>query len=186
MGGGPPADCFHRRCTRHLGRDRRGSLKKPRVRNAEIAGARVENEITIRAARPGDARFLGELLGQLGYPAKAEDIPSRLFALQDFPKALALVAVHRESVVGLVTAHIIPAIHASEPIALLTTLVVATSHRGQGIGSQLVSEVERWAAAHHAVRISVTSGLQREDSHQFYEQRNYQRSGLRFTKALAG
>lgn len=144
----------------------------------------MENEITIRAARPGDAHFLSELLAQLGYPAPAEDIPLRLAALRDFPQALALVAVRSENVVGLVTAHIIPAIHASEPVALLTTLVVATSDRGQGIGSRLVSEVEGWAAGHGAVRVSVTSGVQRVDSHRFYEQRNYQRSGFRFTRVL--
>lgn len=31
----------------------------------------MENEITIRAARAGDAHFLSELLAELGYPAAA-------------------------------------------------------------------------------------------------------------------
>lgn len=143
-----------------------------------------EYEIALRGARPGDAPSLSLLLAQLGYPAGAEEIPERLIALGEFPRALALVAVDGENVVGLMTAHIIPAIHASEPVALLTTLVVADSHRGRGIGSRLVSEAERWGAGHGALRLSVTSGGQRVDSHRFYEQRNYQRSGFRFTKAL--
>ena len=138
----------------------------------------------MRAALPSDAPFLSELLAQLGYPVAAEEIPPRLSALNEFPKALALVALDRENVVGLITAHIIPSIHSNEPIALLTTLVVAASHRGKGIGSQLISDAERWAAENGAVRVSVTSGLQREGSHQFYEHRDYERSGFRFTKAV--
>jgi len=144
----------------------------------------MPHEIAIRGARPDDAPSLSVLLAQLGYPAAAEEIPERLMAMVEFPGALALVAVEGEHVVGLMTAHIIPAIHASEPVALLTSLVVADSHRGRGIGSRLVSEAERWGAGHGAVRLSVTSGVQRVDSHRFYEQRNYQRSGFRFTKSL--
>lgn len=141
--------------------------------------------ITIRTAQPADAPFLGELLAQLGYPALTEDLPARLASLEDFPGTLALVAVDGQNVVGLITAHMIPSIHAPEPIALLTTLVVDSGYRGKGIGSQLVANAERWAAAQGAVRVSVVSGLQREDSHRFYERRNYQRTGFRFTKAVA-
>ena len=80
------------------------------------------------------------------------------------------------------TGHIIPSIHSSAPVALLTTLVVDQKHRGGGIGSELVSRVERWAADNGAARISVTSGIQRQGTHDFYERRNYKRTGLRFTK----
>lgn len=142
------------------------------------------NAITIRAAHPDDAPVLSPLLAQLGYPATPEQIAPRLSALEDFPRALALVAVAGEGVVGLITAHLIPTIHGAQPLALLTTLVVAESHRGRGIGSRLVHRVERWAAESGAVRVSVTSGLQREDTHRFYEHRNYSRTGLRFTKAV--
>jgi len=142
----------------------------------------MQSEIGVRTARPGDAPFISELLAQLGYPATAEDIPARLSLLETFPRALALVAADGDQVVGLVTAHIIPSIHSSAPIALLTTLVVGLSHRGRGIGSELVSKVELWAAENGALRVSVTSGLQRVGTHDFYERRKYERTGLRFTK----
>jgi GNAT superfamily N-acetyltransferase len=145
----------------------------------------VGQEIAIREAQPSDASSISGLLAQLGYPAPASEIPLRLVRLAAFPSALVLVAADKESAVGLITAHIIPTVHASEPVALLTALVVAESHRGQGIGSELVSRAERWAAGNGAVRVSVSSGLQRADTHRFYEQRNYQRTGLRFTKTFA-
>ncbi len=72
--------------------------------------------MSIRAAQPTDAPFLSALLAQLGYPAQAEDMPSRLASLETFPRALALVAVDGQNVVGLITAHIIPSIHAAEPV----------------------------------------------------------------------
>jgi GNAT superfamily N-acetyltransferase len=127
---------------------------------------------------------VSRLLGELGYPSPAEQIPGRLQRLADNPPALALVAVEDVAVVGLITAQVSQSIHAEEPIAYLTTLVVAESHRGKGIGSRLVTAVEHWAVEHGAARVSLTSGLHRAETHAFYERRSYQRTGIRFTKAL--
>jgi GNAT superfamily N-acetyltransferase len=84
----------------------------------------------------------------------------------------------------LITAHIIPSIHDNEPVAWLTTLVVLEDARGAGIGSALVRHVERWAVEEGAKRLSVTSGIQRLQTHEFYEKRDYERTGLRFSKRL--
>jgi predicted N-acetyltransferase YhbS len=128
---------------------------------------------------------LSELLGQLGYPASVSEIPERLRALAGFPSAAAFVATNRYGeVVGLVTAHLFPSIHDNEPVAWMTTLVVLEDARGAGIGSALVRHVERWAVEKGAWRVAVTSGIQRLSTHQFYENRDYERTGLRFTKRL--
>jgi predicted N-acetyltransferase YhbS len=138
----------------------------------------------IRAARPSDADAVSQLLGELGYPSPAEQIPGRLARLADNPPALALVAVDGGAVVGLITAQVSQSIHAEEPIAFLTTLVVAEGHRGKGIGSRLVTRVEQWAVEQGAARVSLTSGLHRAETHAFYERRQYERTGVRFTKAI--
>lgn len=141
--------------------------------------------ITIRAAAPSDAHTLCELLAQLGYPASESEIPARLAALASVPNAAALVATNGfGEVVGLVTVHLIPSVHDSEPVAWLTTLVVLEDAREAGIGSALVRHVERWAAQRGARRISVTSGIQRKATHAFYEKRDYENTGLRFGKTL--
>ena len=134
---------------------------------------------------PADAPAISELLGQLGYPAAVSEIPQRLHALAAFPTAAAFVSTNGDGeVVGLVTSHIIPSIHDNEPVAWLTTLVVLEDARGAGIGSALVQHVERWAAEKGAKRLSVTSGAQRLATHEFYEKREYERTGLRFSKRL--
>jgi GNAT superfamily N-acetyltransferase len=64
--------------------------------------------------------------------------------------------------------------------------VVLEDARGAGIGSALVRHVEQWAVRNGAIRLSVTSGMHRKATHEFYEKRDYENSGLRFTKTLAG
>ena len=145
----------------------------------------MAESIIIRAADPMDAAALCELLAQLGYPASVDEIPSRLAALRALPNAAVLVAANRYGeVIGLATCHIFPSMHDSDPVAWLTTLVVLEDARGAGIGSELVRHVEEWAAKKGAKRLSLTSGLHRKDTHEFYERRSYQNTGLRFSKNL--
>jgi GNAT superfamily N-acetyltransferase len=143
--------------------------------------------VTIRAAAPSDAPILCDLLAQLGYPASVSEIPARLRALADFPRAAAFVATNGYGeVVGLATTHIFPSIHDNGPVAWLTTLVVLEDARGAGIGSALVRHVEQWAIQNGARRLSVTSGMHRKATHDFYVRRDYENTGLRFTKKLTG
>ena len=147
----------------------------------------MPDAITIRPAAPSDAPILCELLAQLGYPASVTEIRGRLHAVASFPRAAAFVAMNGfGEVVGLVTTHIFPSIHDREPVAWLTTLVVLEDARGAGIGSALVKHVEHWATRNGAKRLSVTSGMQRKATHEFYAKRDYETTGLRFTKKLTG
>ena len=140
----------------------------------------------IRPAVASDAPILSELLTQLGYPCSPAEIPARLDAFARFPQAVALVATNGYGeVVGLITSHIVSSIHDNDPVAWLTTLVVLEDARGAGVGSALVKHIEEWASSNGAKRLSVTSALHREDTHAFYEKRDYQRTGVRFGKRLS-
>lgn len=140
----------------------------------------------IRPAVASDAPILSELLTQLGYPCSPAEIPARLDAFARFPQAVALVATNGYGeVVGLITSHIVSSIHDNDPVAWLTTLVVLEDARGAGVGSALVKHIEEWASRNGAKRLSVTSALHREETHAFYEKRDYQRTGVRFGKRLS-
>jgi predicted N-acetyltransferase YhbS len=127
--------------------------------------------------------MLARLLDQLGYPADAAEIPERIEKMSVYPGTTVLIAEDENGeVVGMVTVHLFPAMHTSEPIAWLTALVVDEKVRGQGVGSMLVKQAEDWAIGRGALRISLTSALHREAAHEFYKAREYDHTGVRLTK----
>ena len=102
--------------------------------------------LKVRPATSADATALSRLLGQLGYPTDAAEIPDRIEKLYARPGTTVLVAEGGQGdVVGVVTVHLFQTMHAIEPVAWLTTLVVDEKARGQGIGSTLVTRAEAWA-----------------------------------------
>ena len=87
-------------------------------------------------------------------------------------------------VIGAVTVHLFDALHASEPTAWLTAVVVEEKARGQGVGTVMVERAEDWARQHGARRIALTSALHRTRAHQFYKDRDYEHTGVRLVKLL--
>ena len=144
----------------------------------------MTSSITIRPPTASDADAIGDLLGQLGYPATANDVVARLARLETSSDALTRVADLHGRAVGVVTAHLFVSIHATENVVWLTTLVVNHEHRHAGIGRQLVAAAEAWAVLHGAQKISVSSGTHRDDAHAFYLAAGYQRTGVRLTRSL--
>ena len=67
----------------------------------------------IRAPADSDASRLASLLGELGYPAEAKDLPRRLATLSERGGAAAFVAEVDGVVVGLATVHAFASIHAA-------------------------------------------------------------------------
>ncbi len=144
----------------------------------------VRQSLIIREASDGDASSVASLLGELGYPAAARDLPRRLARVAERGSAVALAAEIEGRVVGVATAHAFASIHAERDIAWLTTLVVALDARQRGVGRALVAAAEGWARARGCQRMSVTTVLHRDEAHAFYDRLGYQHSGRRYTKAL--
>jgi GNAT superfamily N-acetyltransferase len=141
--------------------------------------------LRIRTATSDDAPALSTLLGQLGYPTKAAEIPGRLRKLEARPGTTVLVAELNGRVVGCVTVHLFHSLHTSDPTAWLTAVVVDQAVRGKGIGSAMVKDAENWAIEHGAARIALTSAAHRKEAHEFYKARNYQETGVRLAKIVA-
>jgi GNAT superfamily N-acetyltransferase len=145
----------------------------------------MKSAVRIRDANPEDAASIAGLLEQLGYPSTSEEVAARLLRLSDFGSAIVHVAEVRGQPVGVITCHVFPSIHATNPTAWLTTLVVDTHFSGQGVGTALTTSVEEWARNRGASRIVVTSGNHREAAHAFYEHLGYARTGVRLAKVLS-
>jgi len=140
--------------------------------------------LTIRPAVADDAPALARMLEQLGYPSDASEIPERLERMRERPGTTVFVAEQGGKAVGVVTVHLFPSLHTSEPVAWLTALVVDETVRGSGVGSALVKRAEEWASRHGATRLALTSHLRRKEAHEFYKRRDYEQTGVRLAKEL--
>ncbi|MFA1822663.1 GNAT family N-acetyltransferase [Virgibacillus oceani] len=64
-------------------------------------------------------------------------------------------------------------------------LVTDASRRSKGYGEQLLSYVHKWAKEHNYESVALSSGLQREDAHRFYEEKmNYHKASYVFKNPL--
>lgn len=79
----------------------------------------------------------------------------------------------------MLAASIAPRVVADEPFARISALVVSPSFRARGIGRQLLSAAERWAANGGCSLIQVTSGrrAERAAAHHLYPKLGYRDAG---------
>ena len=139
--------------------------------------------IAVRQATAADAPAIADLAVELGYQVGADDVRQRLTALPT--THIVLVATDREQVVGWLHAfHGLSVLHGER--VEIAGLAVAGDHQGQGVGTVLLSQLERWAPARGVPTIRLLSGSERTAAHQFYRQRGYRHleSEQAFTRSL--
>lgn len=142
----------------------------------------MSESVVVRDAAPGDAEAMARLCTQLGYPSQAPLMPARLARLSADPNARAFVIADDTDVIGLVTIHLRDTLNHEAPIAQLTLLVVDENARARGSGRALVRVAEQWARSRGAKRITVTTALDRDGAHAFYEKVGYAHTGRRYGK----
>lgn len=142
----------------------------------------------IRSATPGDVPALTALSEQLGYPAVADEVASRL------GRFLARPDVHAVLVATTDEAQVIGWIHIgrresleTRPRAEILGLVVDRAVRRTGVGRVLMSAAERWAAEQGFNEVMLRSNILRPESHPFYESIGYVRTKTQhvYLKAVA-
>ena len=139
----------------------------------------------LRAPTRDDAGNIAVLLTELGYPATEEEVAERLARLEGVEGVFVRVAEIDGSVVGLATCHRFLSLHKTEPVVWLTSLVVSSEHRGEGIGHSLVAVCEEWAKEQGAERLSLTSATHREAAHAFYFGMGYEQTGVPLSKIFS-
>lgn len=137
--------------------------------------------LQIRSANPADAADIARLSTELGYPATAQEIFSRLSELLALTKQFVAVAVESDSrLLGWVAAEHRLTLESGARAELVGLVVTATARR-QGVGRALVAAAERWAAEQGLGVISVRSNIARTASHTFYQGLGYTRKKTQHT-----
>jgi N-acetylglutamate synthase-like GNAT family acetyltransferase len=140
-------------------------------------------ECQMRRASAADAPVIAALLGQLGYPTDAADVPRRMEQLVQH-RGIVLLAERDERVVGLATAHVLSVLNRKRDVAWLTALVVDETARGSGVGRSLVQAVESFARTANCERLSVTTHEDWMHAREFYVRVGLPATGRRFGKML--
>jgi GNAT superfamily N-acetyltransferase len=139
-------------------------------------------EVAVRDAEPRDAPALARLLGELGYPATADQVERRLERLGAADRLL--VAEAGGEVVGLAGLHVSPSVEYDADAAQVSAIVVDESRRGEGIGRALMVALEAEARSRGCVLLFLTTAERRADAHAFYRALGYEETGRRFAKPL--
>ncbi len=138
---------------------------------------------SIRLAQIEDATGLRELLHELGYDTTPETLRAQLPAYLKSDASMLLVADEGGGpLLGLISGHLIPALHQPGNIGRITAFVVADRARSRGIGGRLIQALENWFAENRCLRYEVTSGDHRSGAHDFYRTYGYKPDERRFIK----
>jgi GNAT superfamily N-acetyltransferase len=155
---------------------------------ASVANAFASGKVKIRRARRSDAERIARLSGELGYPATAAQIATRLRQITPVSKHAVFVAESPDAGTGLIgwvhvsVSHLLE----SDVRAEVNGLVVAEGQRSAGAGAELLEAAEEWARRRGCLGMNVRSNVIRERAHMFYERNGYEhyKTQKAFRKAL--
>lgn len=140
--------------------------------------------LQVREARRKDSEPIAHLLDELGYPTTPGEVSSRIDSMQHSAYDRVFVATYDSRCAGLAALHVMPYFPTGGLICRLSALVVATEHRGCGIGSLLLAETERFAEERNCDGVEITTASHRTEAHAFYAGRGYKQMSLRFFKPI--
>ena len=133
------------------------------------------DRVEIRRAQSSDASEMARLAAELGYPMPPEEMRRRLERLlSDARHYVVVAAIGSERLSGWTHVEHRSSLEGGERAELMG-LVVDTTARRSGIGSQLVDAAENWALSKSLQELTVRSNTARELSHSFYLALGYRR-----------
>ncbi len=134
----------------------------------------IHQDYHIREIKTEDVDYLYPLCEQLGYPVPQEDLNTNLKSIIDKPDYIIYVAVLPEGkVIGCVQAHINRMFY-SDIMIEVNGLVVDKKFRGQGIGEELLRQVEVFGKEKGCRYVNLRANAIRERAHKFYEKLGFQ------------
>ncbi|WP_299085535.1 GNAT family N-acetyltransferase [uncultured Ruegeria sp.] len=144
----------------------------------------MSSSLSFRYAETTDAPAIARLMNHMGFDHSAQEIERRWNLIGCHEQDHLLLALEGLVPVGAVAVHIAPLLFYPQPLARITTLVVDSSKRRQGIGKALVNEAISLARKSDCDTIELTTGLARDEAHAFYRSIGFQNSALRMSRRL--
>ncbi|AFV03022.1 acetyltransferase, GNAT family [Dehalobacter sp. DCA] len=89
--------------------------------------------------------------------------------LNDSTNRCILVAAMNNKIIGMVTCQMLVSTAEGGPVALIEDMIVDAEHRGKGLGKQLISSIEEWAAEKGASRLQLLADKNNTPSLDFYK-----------------
>ena len=124
-------------------------------------------DLRIRNANIKDSEAISELSGQLGYPSDRKEIKSRLSEILDKKGHCTLVALDRSKIVGWIHAFLSFRIE-SNSFVEIGGLVIDSGYQNMGIGTTLISEIQKWSQSIKCKKLRVRCNTNRTEVHGFY------------------
>ncbi len=142
--------------------------------------------LEVRTASPADLDLLVPLLAELfalepDFPVDAGKQRRGLaLLLEDRLRRAVLVATVDGAVVGMVTGQLVVSTAEGAASVLVEDMVVASRHRGGGVGRALLESLEAWARSRGATRLTLVA-----DRHNAAALGFYDRMGWTATRLVA-
>jgi ribosomal protein S18 acetylase RimI-like enzyme len=89
-----------------------------------------------------------------------------------------LVAERNEEVIGMCTVQAVISTAQGGPVGLIEDLVVKREHRGNGIGTRLLSEIVRWCALKNITRLQLLRDADNKSAFEFYTRNGWSSTRL--------
>ena len=142
---------------------------------------------TVRRAEARDFDDVVGLLGGLGRPAPADDpLPQRNVFLDhlSYDEVRVFVAEEDAEIVGVASFWLRPRLNWTTLEGWIPDLYVHPAHRERGVGRQLIDACAAEARRRGCHRLTLESGLQRDDAHRLYESYGFRHAGRQYTLQL--
>ncbi|MCX9154582.1 GNAT family N-acetyltransferase [Niveibacterium sp. 24ML] len=131
--------------------------------------------MSVRVAEPGDAPAIARLYSQLLGSDRVSVTPARLSQLKDDPATRLLVSVNDtgDVIATALLCFCADAMFNDQPFAVVENIVVDEANRSAGIGTYLLSEIERICLERDCSKIMLLSSATRTAAHRFFERHGF-------------
>jgi len=142
------------------------------------------NDLTVRDARLNDAVELAALACELGYKTTGVEMATRLKTILKDVRYKTFVAEIGEKLCGMIGTVSHSSYLHNDLSGRIIALVVSNRMRKRGVGRELVAAAEKDFRRRKIMLVTLTTRIEREEAHRFYEKLGYARTGFRFGKNL--